>query len=481
MITDKDLDRYAADIVSFAEEQFFCPESKKLIELETHQKRVLRDCLTASVSGLFPYQMVIYSAVKKSGKTTIAALVALWFALTQEPPNEIFIVANDFEQAQGRVFKTICGAIMLNPYLREATKITKNMIFFKSTGTTITALASDYAGAAGSNHGLTVWDELWAYTSESAHRLWDELTPVPTRRNSIRFIATYAGFEEESEPLWTLYKRGMKGKLLHDDLPIRVNKGLYMYWDHEPRMPWQTEQYYQQQKEDLRPHAYIRLHTNTWTTHTDSFIDIDWWDNCTASDHRPLMPTKKVLLSVGVDASTKRDSAAVVATYYDQEGKRVVLACHRIWQPSVKEPLDLENTLEAYLLDLYERYWLGIVFYDPWQFHRSATTLKNVHLPMQEYPQTSPNLTAASQNLFELLKHQNIVLYADEEMRKAASHAVAVESTRGWRLAKEKATHKIDVVVALAMSALGAIELTPEEEEEVIIYCEEAKIGEGEF
>ena len=28
---------------------------------------------------------------------------------------------------------------------------------------------------------------------------------------------------------------------------------------------------------------------------------------------------------------------------------------------------------------------------------------------------------------------------------------------RGWRIAKEKASHKIDVVVALAMSAHGAV------------------------
>ena len=33
---------------------------------------------------------------------------------------------------------------------------------------------------------------------------------------------------------------------------------------------------------------------------------------------------------------------------------------------------------------------------------------------------------------------------------------MAVESGRGWRIAKEKASHKIDVVVALAQAALGA-------------------------
>jgi hypothetical protein len=38
------------------------------------------------------------------------------------------------------------------------------------------------------------------------------------------------------------------------------------------------------------------------------------------------------------------------------------------------------------------------------------------------------------------------------------SRAVALETTRGWRIAKEKASHKIDVVVAFAMAALGAVQ-----------------------
>ena len=42
-------------------------------------------------------------------------------------------------------------------------------------------------------------------------------------------------------------------------------------------------------------------------------------------------------------------------------------------------------------------------------------------------------------------------------MRLAASRAVAIETSRGWRITKEKASHKIDVIVALAQAALGAV------------------------
>ena len=33
-----------------------------------------------------------------------------------------------------------------------------------------------------------------------------------------------------------------------------------------------------------------------------------------------------------------------------------------------------------------------------------------------------------------------------------------METPRGWRIAKEKQAHKIDVVVALAMAVLGAVQ-----------------------
>ena len=42
-------------------------------------------------------------------------------------------------------------------------------------------------------------------------------------------------------------------------------------------------------------------------------------------------------------------------------------------------------------------------------------------------------------------------------MRLAVWRAVAVETARGWRIAKDKQSHKIDVVVALGMAALAAV------------------------
>src|SRR6185436_5149365 len=64
-----------------------------------------------------------------------------------------------------------------------------------------------YEGEAGANYGLTLWSELWAMASERGQRVWDELVPVLTKKNSIRWVETYAGFEDESTLLLSLFKK----------------------------------------------------------------------------------------------------------------------------------------------------------------------------------------------------------------------------------------------------------------------------------
>ncbi|MGH2358946.1 MAG: hypothetical protein ACRDGM_00145 [bacterium] len=456
---------YPRDPIAFIEDLVKRDELGRPFHLLPHQREILGLAFRFDQDGRLLYHTIIYSCPKKSGKTTLNALVVLWWAYTQEAPNEILILANDLEQAQGRVFKTVVGLVQQNPELARCAEIQSRQVIL-TNGTTITAISSDYAGAAGSNHGLTSWDELWGYTSESSRRLWEELTPVPTRKNSIRFITTYAGWENESDLLLDLYKRGVgvdehpqgQGERLHPDLPIYCNREarLFCYWDHEPRMPWQTADYYASQRINLRAGTFLRLHENRWASAASIFITPEMWDPCVDQSLSPPLPTKEHPLFVGVDVGIKHDNAAVVAVWRD--GAKLVLARHHIWKPSATEPLDLEATVEQYLRDLHDRYRVREILCDPFQFHRSITTLKAAGLPIREFPQTTANTTLMGQTLFELLDGKNLRFYPAEDLRAQALNTVAVESSRGWRIAKEKASKKIDAIVALSMACLAAIE-----------------------
>ena len=129
---------------------------------------------------------------------------------------------------------------------------------------------------------------------------------------------------------------------------------------------------------------------------------------------------------------------------------------HYIFQPSPDNPLDFEQTVERTLLELCRAFYVRQMFYDPYQLVAVAQRLQKARVPMVEFPQSVGNLTEASSNLYDLIQGRNLTVYPDAALRLAVSRAVAVESGRGWRITKEKASHKIDVVVALAQAALGA-------------------------
>ena len=55
-----------------------------------------------------------------------------------------------------------------SPLLKREAKITQDRITFPAFDVTITAIPSNFATAAGGNQNISVFDELWAFTSQSA-------------------------------------------------------------------------------------------------------------------------------------------------------------------------------------------------------------------------------------------------------------------------------------------------------------------------
>ena len=462
------------DIVTWAESQggFYLSETKAPIVLAEHQKAILRHCFSIDPNGRMPYETVIYSAPKKSGKTTIAALVATWFSLFIEPPNELFILANSLEQSIGRSFKDLTASIKLNPVLRTRTNIRAKDVTLDNE-TVVQALSSDYAGAAGSRHGLTVWDELWAYTTENNRRLWDELTPVPTKQNSIRLIVTYAGFEGESTLLEELHKRGLDGDPVPELANIKNGRGepackaggrLFCYWDHElkqhPGLTVTPNEYHEQQRKDLRPGAFARLHLNEWASSIGRFVTAEQWKECYSPAVQGLGPADSRRVVFGADASTSRDLTALVGVVRNHQTNRAEVVYCRTWKPKKDErrmgkpTIDLTNTIGAEIKRLHALNQVEKVYYDPYQLHSIALGLIGAGVKMEELPQTTSR-TAADQALYDAIIGKSLAHYNDPTLNEHVKNAVAIESARGYRLAKEKTTKKIDAAVALSMAHYG--------------------------
>ena len=444
------------DPARFIEEVLRDPETGQPFRLNQAELRFLAHAFRRSADGRLEFPEQIFSAPKKSGKTAFAAMVTLYVVLVHGGRNaEAFCIANDLEQAAGRVFTALVRIVRASPALCDEARIGATKVEF-TTGAVIIALASDFAGAAGANPCITCFDELWGYTSERSRRLWDEMVCPPTRRTALRLTVTYAGFEGESQLLEDLYKRAIALPLV--DVDLHAGDGLLCYWTHDFVSEWQTEAWREQMRGQLRTNAYLRLIENKWVSSESGFVEIDWWDACTATDLTPVVAAPDLPVWLGLDASVKRDQTAIVAATWDSSAGKARLVSHRIFKPSPTDPLDFELTVESSLLDMCRRFSVREVRYDPYQLAAVAQRMQRAGVPMIEFPQSVPNLTAASTNLYELIKGRGIVAYKDDEVRLAMQRAVALETSRGWRIAKEKASHKIDVVVAMAMAALGAVE-----------------------
>jgi phage terminase large subunit-like protein len=441
----------------FIERVLIDPETDRPFQLLPAEKSFLEYAFRTGADGRLLYPEQVFAAPKKSGKTGFAALYTLTMCLLFGGQfAEGYCVANDFEQAQGRVFLAIRRIVERSPGLHDIARVLADKIEFSPSGATISALASDYTGAAGANPTISTFDELWGYTSERARRLWDEMVPPPTRQIAARLVVTYAGFSDESVLLEELYKRGLQQPQVGPDL--YAGNGILMAWHHEPIAPWQTPEWIDQMRRSLRPNQFLRMIENRFVSTESNFVDPEWIDRCVDPAWSPVIQNRTLPVYIGVDASVKKDSTAIVALTFDRSVNKVRIVAHRIFQPSSAEPLNFELTVERTIKEFCGRFMVKGIYFDPYQMGSVAQRLATSGLPMREYTQTTDHLTAMGSNLYELIKGGNLVLYPDDPIKLALNRAVAKETPRGWKITKEKVSHKIDVVIAMAMAALAAVE-----------------------
>jgi len=270
-------ERWRSDPVGFIEHCLINPETDQPFVLLDAEKQFLKHAFALDDSGRLLYPELIYACPKKSGKTTFAAIfVITLMMLFGGRYAEAICCANDYEQSVGRVHAAIRRIIEASPMLRAMAKITADKVMLADA--TILAIPSGFASAAGSNQNIAVFDELWAFASERARRLFDELVPVPSKKIACRLTVTYAGFESESVLLLELYKRGLAQPEIAPSL--HAGDGILMFWTHHVIAPWQTDAWLTEMRRSLRPAQYARMIENQFTTTESTFIDMSWWDAC---------------------------------------------------------------------------------------------------------------------------------------------------------------------------------------------------------
>ncbi len=247
----------------------------------------------------------------------------------------------------------------------------------------------------------------WAYVSERSRRLWDEMVPPPTRKIGVRLTTTYAGFTGESALLEELYSRGMRQLEIGPDL--RAGDGMLFFWSHTPIAPWQTEAWLAAMRRSLRPNAYLRLVENRFVGSEFELIDLQSWDACVDPAAKPVLADRLMSVWVGVDAAsstTQRRSSPSPGTITSRASSPIAFSSRG---PTIRSISSRPSSGRCSISTsaFASRRSSSI----PTCFIPSCNVSRAKGIDVEEFPQTTGNLTDASQNLFEVIRGRNITVY----------------------------------------------------------------------
>lgn len=441
------------DPIEWIQRNFYIPETNGPIVLHPSQTVPLREALAVD-NGQFRYSTVVWSAVKKSAKSSIAAGVGLWTAW-RKPWATVKVIANDLKQADSRVAFYMRRAIELRQDWQKSCKIANYTIRLPNHSAA-EAIPIDPRGEAGGNDDLLIFSELWGWKDRAARKMWTEMTLSPLKYGeSLRWAETYAGFSGESPILEQLYQSGVKeGRCINEEYEMYVNDAarLFVLWQTRPHLPWQTPEYYAQESATLQPNEYARVHENKWGSSTETFVPPEWWDACRAEI--PARDRRTMVLAM--DAGVSNDCFAIVGV--TKHGEQIAVRYARIWRPPEGGTIDFSEP-EAEIRRLAKEERVACVVYDPYQLHDMAQRLTRGGVAWFDPFGQGEGRLVADKQLYDLIRDRRIVHDGHADLSEHVKNANRKTEGDKLRIVKKADHLKIDAAVCLSMAAKRAQEL----------------------
>jgi phage terminase large subunit-like protein len=437
--------------------------------LASYHADILKHCFTPDEAGRLPYDVIGWCEPAKSGKSAIAGLVAQYMGLHGERNSMVIMASNKRDQAASIMYASFVESVKMNPALRIEPGRTETGL---ENGNTVKAIASNSRGAAGARFSLALFDELWGYIHLDAERLWTEFKTDPTRQNSVKLAVGYAGYLGEGQIWLDLLEGGLRGEpvaelahITNGGHPACWRRGrTFVFWSHECRQPWQTDEWIAQQRRTLRPAEFARMINCEFAEGIGNFVDPEDWEALIDPEHRPLAPgmnVHSVFIGLDLALSAKGDDCALVGVYPDPEREGIVkLAFHRVWKGRERrEQLKLSETVKPFLQRMGTQHHIEGIYFDPWQAQYLAEELTNDGFWCVPVHQTHASRGPLDTQLHDMVMNRQLVLYDHSDLRHLASQANAKELGNGLIfLQKAHGRAKIDLLIALSNCAGAAQE-----------------------
>lgn len=434
-------------------------------------------------TGLRRYRWAYVEVPKKNGKTELIAAIVLYLLIADDEESPEIACGSNSEEQADLVFGAAKAMCELSPTLRPLVHTFRREIVLKENpAAKLTRVAAKAKTNDGKNLSTVALDELHEF-DESGEQLFNVLTNgVATRRQPLVLMITTAGWDLETlcgrmhahaeklikgevvDPAFyaKIYAAPVEDINLQDDAALQAalaaanpSYGVTVEWP-----------FYADQRRKGAAN-FKRYYLDIWTSAESQWLPDGAWEECRAEgwDFDPALP-----LLIGFDASTRRDSTAIVLAQRDPSGLVSVRgkAWERPIEPATGKPVENwrvpKEAIKQYLRDTCGLWDVREVAYDPWSFAWTADELEAEGIPMVEVPQVPSRLAPATQGLYELIVDHQLRHDGDPVFARHIRNAIPKKVDRGYILDKFRGRAN-DLAAALVTVVYELLQQEEPEEE----------------
>jgi len=404
-------------------------------------------------TGRRRYRWAYLEVPKKNGKSELMAALNVYLLMADDEASPEIACGSNSEEQADLVFGAAKAMIEMSPTLTgQVSCFRKELVRKDNPAAKIIRVSAKAKTNDGRNLSTVCLDELHEFDA-SGEQLFNVLTNgLAAREQPLALMITTAGWDmdtlcgrfhqhalkviggEEPDPAFfaTVYAAPDPDVDIADDAAYeRALRAANPSMGELVDLPFYLDE--RRKGADNAKRYYLDI----WTSAATSWLPAGAWDECAGTANLvPGAPTW-----AGIDASTARDSTAIVVGQRDGEVVRVLA---KIWErpiePATGKPQEGWRVplveIEEYIRQLGHTYDMRGIGFDPWNMMWMAQRLQQEGVPMVEVPQTPARVIPATQAAYELVLDRNLVHDGDPTFARHIRNAMPKRVEGGYRLVK---------------------------------------------
>lgn len=466
----------------------------KHFELIAWQEELIRNVFgVIKADGYRQFQTAFVETSKKSGKSAIAAAIALYtLCADMEAGAEVYSCASDRKQA-GIVFEVAKDMVNQCPPLKKRVKIldSTKRIIYHPLNSVYQVLSSEVASKFGYNVHSCIFDELLAQPNR---KLYDVMTKGAgiARKQPLNFVITTAGSDRLSI-CYEVHQKAMdilEGRKIDPSFyPVVFCTPDDADWT-DPKV-WRrsnpslgitfTEESLQlacdSAKQNPAEEMFFRqFFLCQWTQSSIRWLPMDKWDKCAFPVDLETLVGRECY--GGLDLSSTTDITAFVLVFppLDEADKYIILPF--FWMPEENialrvrrdhvpydtwQKLGVFNTtegnvvhygfIEKFIDELGKKYHIREIAFDRWGAVQMTQNLEGLGFTVVPFGQGFKDMSPASKELMKLTLEEKLAHGGHPVLRWMIDNIfVRTDPAGNIKPDKEKSTEKIDGAVATIMA-----------------------------